>query len=553
MRKNSKVRILLLILTAILAVGSQAIIALIPNGGNIIVPLKDSQSVSRVNLNGVLQSIESLFCIVMVCIDVKRGIHISRILMVISLFGVSRSVFLDKNLTAIPGMLISVISIFSCEVIKRALDATELENITDYVTRLLNRKGLLKELSKRGTKKEHFHMMFIHIRNNKSVNDSLGYEYGDTAISEIAQRIKLAAGHKSIVGKLDGTEFAIALPIDVDVKEKAEEIMKAVSRVVILESSEGIPAKFYMQAYAGVATYPDDADTILKLMRYADIAMYHASKNNDERIVFFNKGLEQEILRRSKIEGYIQDSIKYGYFYPVYQPQFKAVDKSLRGFETLIRMRLPDGTNISPGEFIPIAEKTDLIYKIDDYVLKRAMIDFKEIIDKTKNKFVVSVNVSAKDISNPDFSNKVRGMIEETGFDATCLEIEITEYSLYDSLERTVANIMDLRRIGVKFALDDFGTGYTSLSQLLKLPFDLLKVDKSLVDNIETSEVSRDFVNLVIYMGHMMNSEVIAEGVETESQLKLLYNQECDFIQGYVWSRPLTLEDATRLCRDYNK
>lgn len=550
MKISKKTRILLLTIFFLFALGNIIAIMKLPNGGLIGIGLKNGKSF--VNISGVLQGITSLLCIIMVSFDVKRGIVLSRIILTISLVSNMSQLILAGNITPLPGAVTALVSILSCEIIARQLRFIDHESITDYITKLLNRRGLIRELEIQRENKSNFHMMFIHIRNLKSVNDSLGYEYGDKALEQIANRVKEVAGKDSIVSKLDGTEFAVALPEAVDIKVKAEEIMKAVSKSVVLEA-EGVSAKFYLQGYAGVATYPEDANTILKLMRYADIAMYHASKSSDERIVFFSKNLEQEILRRAQVEAYIQDSLKYGYFYPVYQPQFKAYDKELRGFETLLRMKLPDGTNVSPGEFIPIAEKTDLIFKIDDYILRRAMMDFKDMVDASKKKFLVSVNISAKDISNPEFANKVRKIVEETGFDATCLEIEITEYSLYDSLDRTVANIRELRSMGVKLALDDFGTGYTSLSQLLKLPFDLLKIDKSLVDNIETSEVSRDFINLVIYMGHIMNSEVISEGVESESQLKLLIDQECDYIQGYVWSRPLSFEDAKRLCIEYNE
>ncbi|MBR5994772.1 MAG: bifunctional diguanylate cyclase/phosphodiesterase [Lachnospiraceae bacterium] len=525
----------------------QMLIMKTPNGGSILLQL--GGKASMVNITGVIQAIMALICIILVLIDARIGLIIARVILLISVVSMVLAVIRSGGgLTPLPGAVTVLMSLLSCEIIARQFKQMEMDSITDLVTKLLNRRGLIKELEAQQADSKHFHMMFLHVNNLKSINDNLGYEYGDKALAIIADRISKVVSKGSIVSKLDGTEYAIAIPENDDIKLIADEIMNEVNKKIVLDS-DGVPANFYLRGFAGVATYPEDTNSILKLLRYADIAMYHASKNNKERIVYFNKSLEEELLRRAQVEGYIQESLKNDYFFLVYQPQFRAEDKGLRGFETLIRMKLPDGTNISPGEFIPIAEKTDLIYKIDEYVLRRALTEFKNAILTSGDKLLLSVNISAKDISSPDFAGKLARILEETGFPAEHLEIEITEYSLYDSLETTVANIERIRGMGAKLALDDFGTGYTSLAQLLHLPFDLLKVDKSLVDNVETSEVSRDFVKLVIYMGHIMNSEVISEGVESESQLKLLREQNCDFIQGYVWSRPLALQDALDMCR----
>lgn len=520
----------------------QMLIVKVPNNGTLLI------GDSPVNVTGIIQAVMALVCVILVLLNAKIGIIIARVALTISALAMVMAMVRSKMLTPLPGAITILLSLVSCEVIARQFRRMEAESITDYVTKLINRRGLIRELELEQKDSKHFHMMFLHINNLKVINDNLGYEFGDKALVIVSKRIQSVVGKNTIVSKLDGTEFAIAIPESEDVKAVAEAIMAEVTKKLVLDC-DGVPANFYLRACAGVATYPEDTNSILKLLRYADIAMYHASKNSKEKIVYFNKNLESELIRRAQVEEYIQESLKHDYFFLVYQPQYYANSKRLRGFETLIRMKLPDGTNISPGEFIPIAEKTDLIFKIDEYVLKRAMKEFKEDIANSGEKLLLSVNISAKDISSPDFHNKLSRIIEETGFPAECLEIEITEYSLYDSLETTVANIKSIREMGAKLALDDFGTGYTSLAQLLNLPFDLLKIDKSLVDNIETSDVSRDFVNLVIYMGHIMNSEVISEGVETESQLKLLKDQNCDFIQGYVWSRPLALRDALEMCR----
>ncbi|MCR5722103.1 MAG: bifunctional diguanylate cyclase/phosphodiesterase [Lachnospiraceae bacterium] len=542
MRLSRKGKGIFLVCGTLLCFVLQMLIFKTPNNGNLVL------AKTRVNITGVIQAFMALVCVVLVLINAKVGIIIARVALLISIADLIFVIIMRKNFEPLPGVITVLLSLVSCEVIARQFKRMENESITDYVTKLINRRGLIRELELEQKDSRHFHMMFLHINNIKVINDNLGYEFGDKALVIVAERIQNVVCKNTIVSKLDGTEFAIAIPESENVKTVAESIMEEVTKKLVLDC-DGVPANFYLRACAGVATYPEDTNSILKLLRYADIAMYHADRDGQERIVYFNKNLEAELIRRSQVEEYIQESLKHDYFFLVYQPQYYTNTKKLRGFETLLRMKLPDGTNISPGEFIPIAEKTDLIFKIDEYVLRRAMMEFKEDIKNSQDKILLSVNISAKDISSPDFHNKLSRIIKETGFPAECLEIEITEYSLYDSLETTVANINCIREMGAKLALDDFGTGYTSLAQLLNLPFDLLKIDKSLVDNIETSDVSRDFVNLVIYMGHIMDSEVISEGVETESQLQLLKDQNCDFIQGYVWSRPLALRDALEMCR----
>nr|MCR5607020.1 EAL domain-containing protein [Treponema sp.] len=173
--------------------------------------------------------------------------------------------------------------------------------------------------------------------------------------------------------------------------------------------------------------------------------------------------------------------------------------------------------------------------------------EFKQVIDEYKIPLIISINVSAKNISNPNFAPNIEYLLEKTGFPPNCLEIEITEYTLTRSIEIAYSNIHSLRNKGVMFALDDFGTGYTSISQLLRLPVNLLKIDKSLVDNIETDILNQELVDSVIYMGHTMKCEVISEGVENERQLEILKTHGCDFVQGYVFGKPMSYQDAIEL------
>ncbi len=186
--------------------------------------------------------------------------------------------------------------------------------------------------------------------------------------------------------------------------------------------------------------------------------------------------------------------------------------------------------------------------KIDDFVLMTAMKEFKPIVENNEDDFLISINISAKTMGSKDFISRITDILNETGFPAENLELEITEYSFAESMETTVSNIKELRQMGIKIALDDFGTGYTSIKQLMMLPINILKIDKSLIDDIETNQSIRDVVDSVIFMGHIMNCEVISEGVEKEVQLDILREHKCDFIQGFVWGKPIDFEEAKNMC-----
>ena len=285
----------------------------------------------------------------------------------------------------------------------------------------------------------------------------------------------------------------------------------------------------FVMGYAGISAFTGRGETLDDVIICSDVAMNYAVNTEGVRICTYNDTLREQVKRVAEVEKLIKEGLENNYFYLQYQPQYVMEGKKLRGFEALVRMRLPDGSVISPGEFIPVAENSDLIIDIDRYVRHRAMREFKNICSRMDDDFTLSVNVSAKEISQPGFADEIMGMVRDIGFPPRNLEIEITEYSFAKSVDMTIDNINILSDFGIKIAVDDFGTGYTSLAQLLNLPVTLLKIDKSLIDNIENSEMNRDFVKTVIYMGHLMNCEVISEGVEKENQLKLLGEYECDF------------------------
>jgi len=247
-----------------------------------------------------------------------------------------------------------------------------------------------------------------------------------------------------------------------------------------------------------------------------------------------------------EIESLIRSALENDAIYFQLQPQYD-VNHRLRGFEALARMKDGEGKNVSPGEFIPVAEKVGLIDRVDGTVFRKATTFFGELLRKTGADLMLSINASVRHLMKNDFSEEIRELLKNSGIPAEKLEIEITESIMIESADKALQCIDEIKGMGVKMAIDDFGTGYSSLSYLNRFPANLLKIDKSFIDKMNTSDSSRQYVAAIISMGHVMGFDVISEGVEEEEQLETLKKIGCDFIQGFIWGRPLPKEDAEKL------
>lgn len=499
------------------------------------------------SLSGCIQALSVVFCILMVLTDYRRGIILTMLTLAVSFFGASRSIILAHNATSLPGVVNCIIHGVCAFLIYRQFRLSDEMAITDSTTGLMNRHGFERDLEKKIRHRVKGYVVYLHVEGFHDLNANLGRKVGDQVLYEIGQRIVPIVGRHGTVYKIEGAEFAFILDDGCDYNETVGSVIEAISEPIEVLKND-IPVKCFVTASAGVADFKDRNSRPDEVMLCTDVAMNYAVNSSDVRICTYNDALKQRVARVTEVEKLIKIGLENDYFYLQYQPQFILEGKKLRGFEALVRMKLPDGNVISPGEFIPVAERSDLIVEIDRYVRNRAMSEFGEICGRMGDDFVLSVNVSAKEISTAGFADEVFEAIAKTGFPAKHLEIEITEYSFAQSVDVTTENINRLRKRDIKIALDDFGTGYTSLAQLLNLPVTLLKIDKSLIDNIEYSDMNKDFVKTVIYMGHLMKCDVISEGVEEEDQLKLLDEYDCDFIQGFVWSRPLDYQVALDMC-----
>lgn len=500
--------------------------------------------------NGIIMSFQFALCILLVAIDSKVGRIISQICLSLSLALFVNVFFGVKNFSALPGFLSTIIFFITITILSIQFEQREKENLSDFLTGLLNERGLYRAMADKMESKKPFFLLGIHIQNYDVITANYGHNFGETMLKFIANEIKTLVNNQGLIALIKGTEFYIIMDGSIYATGLAFGIINKLSEKKTIPFGEN-EAEIYLNLHAGFSKFPDDAKTPDMLLKYSDIAIYHSEKIK-ERISHFEPKMEEGILRIMKIEKLIKSSLQNNYFYLVYQPQYTLDGKKLRGFETLLRMNAPNGDGFGPADFIPVAEKSDLILKIDDYVLNRAMVEFKDIVTKENRDLIISINVSAKNIASPEFPSKILHLLNRTQFPAENLEIEITEYCLVQSIEIAIENIRELRKMGIKVALDDFGTGYTSLSYLAKMPVNLLKIDKSLIDDIEDNHKILEFVNTVISLGHLMNCEVISEGVENEKQLSLLKSNNCDLIQGYVWGKPLKYDVAKALAKNPN-
>ncbi|MBQ0052113.1 MAG: bifunctional diguanylate cyclase/phosphodiesterase [Treponema sp.] len=522
-----------------------------------VLRISDTLMLPTASFQGTIQSVCILSCFLMVFIDYKKGRILADITMFLVMLQNIATMLLTHTLNGIPGLFSSIISVFTVGVLARFYRKQAENSITDLITGLQNRRKFIEDAEAYVANRTPFYLANIAIKNFAKIADAYGLKAGDYILKIVSEKLSSSIDSSAILYRIVGSNFIIIFPGQKNPSELVEKIVSELNVEVVipknLSSSGNSECSCYPLLACGIAKFSGEDESYNKIFNNSDLALSLARRSSSQSVFVYDEKMQQEQDNRLEAEKLIIESLKNDYFYLVYQPQFEIATKKLRGFETLIRCKKPDGTIVSPAFYIPVAEKSNLILDIDDYVLMRAMKEFKPVLDQLKEKITISINVSAKNISKIDFAQKIEKIIDATQFPPDCLEIEITEYSLSESMQNTISNINQLRKRGVQIALDDFGTGYTSIAQVMNLPINLLKIDKSLIDDIENNQRNRDLVDSVIYMGHIMNCEVISEGVESENQLALLKEHKCDFVQGFVWGKPLPYDTAVEMCLSSDK
>ena len=505
---------------------------------------------------GVLSSLANI-CIIMLPVYYgKVGFYTSLAILIGQIPIIITNMVNSKNYTAVQGIfstLLAIVAIIIIFVRNNQLDKYQermrVQAVTDPVTGLPNRFAcmeLMDDLVKRGIE---FALVSIDLNNFKSINDTMGHDVGNEVLVEISNRWRNLAdswttGTADFVVRLAGDEYALVIRG----YRSVEEIIRSINlyrdeleKKITIDNCD-----YYVTASFGFAQYPVDADNSTTLFSCADAAMHKVkAAGNTTYIMHYSPSISNSE-QALEIERKIRAGLDNNTFYINLQPQFDMGHK-LRGFEALARMKDAEGNFISPGEFIPVAEKTGLIEKIDLCVFQQAASFLAEAMKQTSDKVILSINVSVRHLMKNNFIDEIKSVIEENGIPATRLEIEITESIMIDSADKALKRINELKNLGVKIAIDDFGTGYSSLSYLNKIPADILKIDKAFIDEINKGSSSKQYVASIISIGNVFDLEVISEGVETEDQLDTLRSIGCDYIQGYIWGKPMMPEDALQL------
>jgi diguanylate cyclase (GGDEF)-like protein len=418
-----------------------------------------------------------------------------------------------------------------------------LENY-DTLTGLPNRRAFIERLTDAMVRmhrdKSSTAVVCLDIDKFKEINDASDHSGGDAVLREVGSRIQSTLRDGDIIARLGADEFAIAL-VDItnlgDVMAFMNRLVEALRRPLQIAGKEMI-----CTTSVGVALAPADGENAAAILRHAAIALARAKSDGGQRMCFFEESMDKALQRRRMVEHELRLALSREEFDVVYQPQFNLAEETQCGAEALIRWNHPVHGRIAPGHFISVAEDTGLIVPLGEWVIDEACRQSKAWGAAGHLPVKIAVNVSALQFTQPNFAAIVSAALARHGIDPHLIELEITESLLMSNTLEAAAKLNQLREIGVGVALDDFGTGYSSLAYLQRLPIDLLKIDRSFVKDIDApngADNSLPVIRAIISLGHALNKQVLAEGVETQRQRDLLASLGCDGIQGYFLGKPM--------------
>jgi len=424
------------------------------------------------------------------------------------------------------------------------------DSLTGLPNRLLFNDRLHQAVAECKRRGNFIALLLLDIDRFKNVNDTLGHEAGDQLLREISSRLQVGMRESDTIARLGGDEFTVIFPDLTDVQDvvrMAQNILLHLSLPLVIDGHE-----IFTSASIGITLYPHDTSDEDALVKYADSAMYHAKAQGRNNYQFYSSDMTTHIQERMALETDMRKALERGEFYLNYQPQVDIASGRITGMETLIRWRNSLGKNISPAEFIPLAEETGLIVPIGEWILKTACMQLKAWNNAGYTELLLAVNIASRQFHDPLFHQTVGQIVSSSGILPQCLELEITEGILLQYSEEIHNTFLKLKSSGVKLAIDDFGTGYSSLSYLKRFPIDRLKIDQSFVRDISTDADDLAIVKAIIALAHSLKLEVIAEGVETEAQLSLLRFEGCKEYQGYFFARPMDADAFTALLQSSN-
>ncbi len=392
-------------------------------------------------------------------------------------------------------------------------------------------------------------LFYVDIDHFKEINDTFGHLAGDTTLETVAERLTAAVPKGSVIGRLAGDEFAIIVenlgPDKGQVRTTRELAQKLLDRLADPFFVQG--HEVFMTASMGIAFYPKDAPNVIDLIRNADAALYNAKKSGGNVFEVYAPSMNEASVERLMTKSKLKRAFERDELLVHYQPKYNLETGEVFGAEALVRWELPERGLILPSDFIPIAEETSLIIEIGEWVLDKVCEDFRLWQRSVGMPGRVSVNLSLKQLRQPNFTKRIGSIMRSHEVSPTSLELEITETTLMENPERTIKLLDQLYGLGLHLAIDDFGTGYSSLSALQQFPISTLKIDKSFVRDIVTNPDDATIVDTIIQMGRNLNMDVVAEGVEDEAQLSFLQKLGCTYAQGLLFGDPMSADNYIEL------
>ncbi|MEE8345422.1 MAG: EAL domain-containing protein [Woeseiaceae bacterium] len=423
----------------------------------------------------------------------------------------------------------------------------------DALTKIPNRMQfqhlLQRAIARARRNKKTLCLFYVDIDRFKDVNDTFGHLAGDTTLETVAERLTAALPDGCVIGRLAGDEFAVIVDglagedlIKPKLDKLAQRVLDRLAEPFFVQGHE-----VFMTASMGIARCPEDAPNVIDLLRNADAALYHAKKEGGNVFSHYAPAMNEAAVERLMTKSKLKRAFERDELLVHYQPKYNLETGEVCGAEALVRWELPERGIIYPSDFIPIAEETNLIVEIGEWVLDRVCEDFRYWQRSISAPGRVSVNLSLKQLRQRNFIGRISSILRGHQVSPTSLELEITETTLMENPTRTIKLLDELYSLGLHLSIDDFGTGYSSLSALQQFPISTLKIDQSFVREVATNSDDATIVGTIIHMGKSLQMDVVAEGVETEEQLNFLQTLECTYVQGLLFGAPMSSDNYLKL------
>ncbi len=457
---------------------------------------------------------------------------------------------LDADLFSFAGFIVAVRNISERKVIEQRIRyLARIDSLTQLANRMQFRHLLQRAIARAQRKQLAIAMFYLDIDRFKDINDTFGHAAGDTCLETIAKRLTRLLPGKAIIGRLAGDEFAVAIEWDgppdsmmAFVQSTARHMLKELSHVLFIQGHE-----IHTTLSIGIACYSKDADNVIDLIRCADAALYRAKKLPGNSFEFFDARMNAEEVDRLMLKSKLRRSYELDELLVHYQPKFNTRTGQVSGAEALVRWELSERGLVLPSEFIPLAEETNLIIEIGEWVLNQVCTDLRRWQNEFSAPGRIAINLSLKQLAQANFPRRIKSILDHHHIDPSCLELEITESTLMHDTGNTVALLRQLHELGLTLSIDDFGTGYSSLSALQQFPISTLKIDQSFVHDMHLNKDGSKIISAIIDMAHSLEMDVIAEGVESELQLRQLKALNCDHVQGMLFGRPMDADSYINL------